>query len=1394
METLNLSAPLTALGRASLQAGLLVLLVLLAQWLFRGQLTPRWRSALWLLVVVRLLLPVSFTSATSVFNLLPRPAPPFATERMQPEVVPAPTEPPPRLATRPPPAFSPVVRPANTAEVLPAPPEVVPAASPALPVAARAPAPVPAQTGAPFAWPALLLVIWLAGAALLAAHVIVTSLRMARRVSRSRPIEDAAVLAVLEDCRRRVGVRTALPVVECAGVSSPALCGLRRPRLLLPPGFAARFSARELRFVFLHELAHLKRRDLWLNWLVAGLQIVHWFNPLLWFGFARWRTDRELACDALALEAAGEGQNREYGQTILRLLESFTHRSAAPGLVGILEDKRQLQQRLRMIANFKPGRRYGLLSAALLAVLAAVSLTDAQTAKPPVASASAAMVANTRADEREVRVGADPAPEMAPTNAELRTLTVTVLDAATDRPIAGAEVFAPYIGEGKRTQFQRLTDDQGKFILRYAMPPKEAGVRRSGVSLSAKSASHAQRSVSWSSSDMNVDAGLPAEVTLKLAPGIPIGGVVQDERGKPLPGVRVLLSGSNLRGRSTMQFGPDGRVSLPNGSEVKPEEHAEVSGYDKRHPAAVTDAQGRWIFAQAPAYLAQWQVTFIRPDDAQESFTTSNDIYAPSQPLISLDDLKTQTAVTQLRDGVTVRGICVDEAGRPLSGVTVKEGYGHINIVRVSEFTMGADGRFERLHRAPRQWIYTASRADRATVSVVAQVEPGLGEVRLVLPPARPVRVRVTDEAGQPVPDAEFTLDTFRTEAQILDWSGKTDADGVMVWTNAPTVPVTCSVTSKSLAASRKVQLQPGVAERRLVLSQGPMLKITLRVRAVDVVTRQPVKVRAVSGDAQGVGGVFRPLTEPASAEFSIELPPSDPGAGWSPFYQLKLDADGYESLTTERMDFAAGNQELELALTPVQGAREVTVLQPDGKPAVGAQLWARATPDAGSLFSNGPQSYHGTRLAKAQAGDDGQVKLPGVPDDAPVVITHASGFLETPMATLRRGGEVRLQPFGVVTGRLLVAGQPKSGATVSLTSGNWSTTATFLLSYTVETGREGQFTFTRVPLGEYRLCRQITQPGRGIRAGPIIESYQMPITVRAGETNQVDYASHGRAVFGQAVTDLPVDWQNDDHVLRLKLPAAATRTRPNQHDYATLAAYQQASAAFSRSGTGNEAAQAARTYQLVFEQDGSFRAEDVPPGTYELTIRVTKPGEGQRNPFSRPVDELSSLVREVVVPEGQAPFDLGTLVVPMKDDGTGRPAAPPELALQTFAGKTVKLAEFRGQPVLLVFWAAWSERSREGLAAVRQLQSEFAAPSGLAIVGVEVGDDPETAQRVLRNGGYDWTQTRLDPATRTRATEAWGVNTLPTICLLNAEGRIISRDLEGEPLRASVKRALQRK
>ena len=394
MQMMNTVPILSVLGRVSAQAGLLVVAVLLAQWLFRNRLLPRWRCALWLLVVFRLLLPVSPGSALSVFNWMPR-------WRMAALVNGGGVAPPPNIA---PPLLAPSPGSMPMPDKLAVPPELTTASTPSVPVHGAPHINKAAQPATAWSWPAVLLGVWLAGALLLAIHVAAASVLLARKLGRLPAVSDPCVLQWMRECRARLGVRTELPVVESAEVESPALQGLFRPRLFLPKGFMADFAPRELRFVFLHELAHLKRRDLWLNGLFALLQALHWFNPLVWLAFARWRADRELACDAMALEAAGAEQSRAYGLTILRLLEKFTHSTASPGMVGILEDKRQLKRRIQMIARFQPSRNWPALALLMALALAAVCLTDAKETENAPASKAApvlkAMPANdTPADE-----------------------------------------------------------------------------------------------------------------------------------------------------------------------------------------------------------------------------------------------------------------------------------------------------------------------------------------------------------------------------------------------------------------------------------------------------------------------------------------------------------------------------------------------------------------------------------------------------------------------------------------------------------------------------------------------------------------------------------------------------------------------------------------------------------------------------------------------------------------------------------------------------------------------------------------------------------------------------------------------------------------------------------
>jgi beta-lactamase regulating signal transducer with metallopeptidase domain len=355
METLLAGAEafFHGLWRTSWQASFVILLVLVAQWVMKRQLNPWWRHALWFLVVLRLALPVTLESPISMFNWFSLHNA-VASPRLTQDEFPAP----------------------QTSSNLP---DAVEEASVETPEAKTGSAGVVAiQSPAQVAF-----LIWLAGAVALPICLLVKTYQLGRRVKGKRPVTDTAVLNLLEDCKQEMGVTTPLLLVETPAVASPSLFGLVRPRLLIPPGLIQQFTPAELRYVFLHELGHVKRGDIAMNWIATASLVVHWFNPLVWLAVNQMRADRELACDELALSLTRETENKSYGQTIIKLLEHFSHSAAAPSLVGILETRNQMRRRINMIATFKKSNRWPALAAGVFAALAVVTLTDAQTSPPP---------------------------------------------------------------------------------------------------------------------------------------------------------------------------------------------------------------------------------------------------------------------------------------------------------------------------------------------------------------------------------------------------------------------------------------------------------------------------------------------------------------------------------------------------------------------------------------------------------------------------------------------------------------------------------------------------------------------------------------------------------------------------------------------------------------------------------------------------------------------------------------------------------------------------------------------------------------------------------------------------------------------------------------------------
>lgn len=337
----------------SLSGSVLILLLMLVRPLVRERVSKRWQYYIWLLVIVRLLLPVGppeSPAGTAVMRI----------EDAASQVLAVPE--------------SDMGNVGMTYREEASEPE--PAAGPGV-----------LQKIGTAVWENLWLV-WLAGALILLIRKATAYQSFVRCLRAGwKPVEDPALLDRAAEIGGEAGVKRPAELYVNPLAASPMLLGGRRPCVVLP---AVEMPEEDLRFVLLHELTHYRRRDVLYKWLVQMTICVHWFNPLVhWMGREAERLG-ELSCDEAVLRRLDGAERRAYGDALLRTV------SAGGGYQAVLPspmlgaEGKQLKERLETIMNFK---KTGRLSAVLAAVLAAVLgvtavAAGAYTGLPPVTGAA----------------------------------------------------------------------------------------------------------------------------------------------------------------------------------------------------------------------------------------------------------------------------------------------------------------------------------------------------------------------------------------------------------------------------------------------------------------------------------------------------------------------------------------------------------------------------------------------------------------------------------------------------------------------------------------------------------------------------------------------------------------------------------------------------------------------------------------------------------------------------------------------------------------------------------------------------------------------------------------------------------------------------------------------
>jgi TonB family protein len=213
--------------------------------------------------------------------------------------------------------------------------------------------------------------IWIAGAVLGVATLVVGFGRLTRLSSRARPVAEGIWSQRAEEIGREYGIRRPVVLLQSQHPTLLVTWGLFQPKVILPAA-APGWQVDRVSLVLAHELAHVRRGD-WIAQLVAELlRAVYWFNPLIWVACSRLRRESEQACDDAVLVRGVEGA--DYATHLVEIARELQQRAVWMPAAAIARSS-GLERRVRAMLDARLNRRPLSRSACVATVLALLTIT-----------------------------------------------------------------------------------------------------------------------------------------------------------------------------------------------------------------------------------------------------------------------------------------------------------------------------------------------------------------------------------------------------------------------------------------------------------------------------------------------------------------------------------------------------------------------------------------------------------------------------------------------------------------------------------------------------------------------------------------------------------------------------------------------------------------------------------------------------------------------------------------------------------------------------------------------------------------------------------------------------------------------------------------------------------
>lgn len=344
----------------SFNASILALIIILVKKIFNKALTPKWHYYIWLLLIIRLLVPFYIESPTSIYSLFS----PTAKKINLPQKIIKNIN---------------YTKDSTNKSATSLNSKAAPSGKSNLKKQTSSNS-VPLKTTETRNYDfimKLIVCMWVIGIVIMLIYTISINVFFAIKLKRYKKSSNIRINSILKNCKKIMHISRNITIFTTNKLRTPSLYGFLKIKILACEAHMENLSDDEIKYIFLHELSHYKRKDILLNWIIVLLQIIHFFNPIIWYAFYKMHEDCEISCDAAALKYVNKDEYQNYGNTIIKLLRLLSESNFIPTTAGISKNKSSYKRRIIMISNFKKSSWITtIISLTLITSVAVTGLTS----------------------------------------------------------------------------------------------------------------------------------------------------------------------------------------------------------------------------------------------------------------------------------------------------------------------------------------------------------------------------------------------------------------------------------------------------------------------------------------------------------------------------------------------------------------------------------------------------------------------------------------------------------------------------------------------------------------------------------------------------------------------------------------------------------------------------------------------------------------------------------------------------------------------------------------------------------------------------------------------------------------------------------------------------------